>query len=102
MRPTASLRAMYRSFLSPSIRSRRLFTSSFFMATFCGAVITVGLSASSILPCPARVRRDQYRREVSLEEPVDCVMEERLDGERVKLTRKGGWIEIEERRPRLP
>lgn len=79
----------------PKFRNRRTFTSTFFLATFLGAVVTVGLS-ETILPCPAKTRNSQFRREtVAAFNDKDEDGKGLGQGERVKLTRKGGWIEIE-------
>ncbi|OCH88299.1 hypothetical protein OBBRIDRAFT_795348 [Obba rivulosa] len=39
-------------------RQRRTFVSSLFALTFIACVVTV--SASAVLPCPARTSRDRY------------------------------------------
>ncbi|PWN36865.1 uncharacterized protein FA14DRAFT_7492 [Meira miltonrushii] len=87
-----------RTITRPSIRTRRLFTSSFFLATFCGAIVTVSLT--TILPCPARVGPGQYRsrenRRASEEASASAAATDSLrQGERIHLTKKGGWIEID-------
>ena len=85
--------------------TRRLFTSSFFLATFCGAIITVSLT--TLLPCPARVGPGQYRsreNRIASEEASSIGSNSNLSssdarlrqGERIHLTKKGGWIEIDE------
>ena len=97
MRPTMAAHSALRHFAWPSIRNRRSFTSSFFLATFLGAIVTVSLSGSTILPCPAKMRREQYRSTMgSSGQDVGRTLSE---GERVRLTRKGGWIEIENQTP---
>lgn len=97
MTPTRALLSTLRQFTKPSIRGRKAFTSSFFWATFLGAIITVSLSASTILPCSAKQRRLQDLQRVSTYHDEDDSLGQ---GERVKLTKKGGWIEIEETRSR--
>lgn len=104
MRPTP-IRASsaLRHLTRPTIRARRLFTSSFFLATFCGAILTVSLS--TLLPCPARVAPGQYRRRSEREQQsssvgVDDENTSRsppalVQGERIHLTKKDGWIEID-------
>jgi hypothetical protein len=82
------------SFL-PRFRNRRKYTSTFFLATFLGAIVTVSLS-ETILPCPAKTRNGQYRRNVAAtyqDEAGDAGTLAR--GEKVKLTKKGGWIEVD-------
>ncbi|PWN46554.1 hypothetical protein IE53DRAFT_322754 [Violaceomyces palustris] len=89
-----------RMITNPSVRTRRLATSSFFLATFFASIVTVSLSASTILPCPANrgggsrgalAEKDQSRLDLRPNMPARGV------GQRVLLTSKGGWIEIEEK-----
>ncbi|KDQ14706.1 hypothetical protein BOTBODRAFT_159131 [Botryobasidium botryosum FD-172 SS1] len=70
---------------------RRSFVSSLFALTFFGAVVTV--SASTVLPCPAR---GNNRR--SLAEPVRPD-DQALDHDRVVVTKKTPRRWIEERLP---
>jgi hypothetical protein len=79
-----------------SMRNRRAFTSTFFLATFFGAIMTVGISASPLLACPAKTRKDQAGRSMSSYNDKEDAERILGQGERVKLTRKGGWIEIED------
>lgn len=98
-----------RTFTKPTIRTRRLFTSSFFLATFCGAIITVSLT--TLLPCPARIGPGQYRSRGERQASQDAEAataaaavgtEEQQsqsslrEGERIHLTKSGGWIEIDQ------
>ena len=100
-----------RSISNPSVRTRRLATSTFFIATFVASILTVSLSASTILPCPANTRskyrgaytedqehmqeRHNIRQAAAAEQmPANGV------GQKILLTRKGGWIEIEQ--PSIP
>lgn len=85
---------MWRALTNPSTRTRRLATSTFFVATFAASILTVSLSASTILPCPAN--RSTSRS--TLSQPDDSAREDALKnvGQKVLLTRKGGWIEIEQ------
>lgn len=98
-----SASSAFKTITRPTIRTRRLFTSSFFLATFCGAIITVSLT--TLLPCPARVGPGQYRsrenriasEEATAVEAVNPTSDTKLrQGERIHLTKKGGWIEIDE------
>ncbi|EPQ27592.1 uncharacterized protein PFL1_04730 [Pseudozyma flocculosa PF-1] len=78
--------------LFQSIRGRRLATSTFFLATFCASILTVSVSASNILPCPAP-RRSIADGEPLTEEAEDGdadSMPMKGLGQRVLLTRKGG------------
>jgi hypothetical protein len=84
-----------RQLTKPSIRGRRAFTSTFFWATFIGAIATVSLSASTILPCPAKTRRQQLEQSAAAYRNSNDSESSLGQGERVKLTKKGGWIEIE-------
>lgn len=88
------------------LRSPRSLESTFFLATFIAAIATVSVSASTILPCPASgsARLDPSSRGAMAEEqPKDSRKIDRGDlpahglGQRALLTRRGGWIEIEER-----
>lgn len=78
-----------RSITNPSVRTRRLATSTFFIATFAASILTVSLSASTILPCPAN--RSGTRGMLADEQEG---REELGVGQKVHLTKKGGWIEI--------
>ncbi|KDN36563.1 hypothetical protein K437DRAFT_210422, partial [Tilletiaria anomala UBC 951] len=79
--------------------TRRFLTSSAFVATFCAAILTVSVSASTALPCPARAgtahvsiaAEDEHGQHThrSVREASAGI------GEKVRLTRRGGWIEIE-------
>ncbi|CAD7063283.1 hypothetical protein CF336_g4258 [Tilletia laevis] len=106
-------------------RLRRLFTSSFFGATFFGAFLTVAATtalASSAaqgegpLACPAQQRKkrdalEAGRRRLAMQQQEEeeeeelrgesalSHMDSRRVGERVRLTSKGGWIEIPELKP---
>ncbi|SJX62678.1 uncharacterized protein SRS1_16575 [Sporisorium reilianum f. sp. reilianum] len=94
------------SLANPSIRTRRLATSTFFIATFAASILTVSLSASTILPCPANSRAKT--RGTLADGHVAATDEQQDDegtrqawqgrgaiGQKVVLTRKGGWIEID-------
>ncbi|ETS59469.1 hypothetical protein PaG_06387 [Moesziomyces aphidis] len=83
---------MWGRLANSSVRTRRLATSSFFIATFAAAFLTVSLSASTILPCPASraPTRGTMAEESDRERPRSAV------GQKVVLTRKGGWIEVEQ------
>ncbi|CBQ72843.1 conserved hypothetical protein [Sporisorium reilianum SRZ2] len=96
------------SLANPSLRTRRLATSSFFIATFAASILTVSLSASTILPCPAN-SRSKTRGTLADGDtaPVEAHKEEQEGareawqgrgaiGQKVVLTRKGGWIEIDQ------
>ncbi|SPO27242.1 uncharacterized protein UTRI_10359 [Ustilago trichophora] len=82
--------------LNPSIRFRRLATSSFFIATFAASILTVSISASTILPCPAN-SRSQSRATLSDESihPQSQSQSQLIKGQKVLLTRKGGWIQVD-------
>jgi len=61
--------------------------------------ITVGLSASTLLPCPAK-KEGYYNKNLSAEQEEDGLKEKNerenaLIGQRLQLGKKGGWIEIE-------
>lgn len=96
--------------------------STFFVSTFFAALVTVSISASTILPCPAngsgslKKRLDPALRSALSEEDANAGehAKERMDGrhgykpdnlpagglgQRAYLTRRGGWIEIDERPP---
>ncbi|EST04858.1 hypothetical protein PSEUBRA_006179 [Kalmanozyma brasiliensis GHG001] len=79
-----------RTISNPSVRTRRLATSTFFIATFAASILTVSLSASTILPCPAA---RSGSRGVRADEEKDA-REQLGVGQKVHLTKKGGWIEI--------
>ncbi|SPO26896.1 uncharacterized protein UTRI_10359_B [Ustilago trichophora] len=84
---------VFRQLLNPSIRIRRLATSSFFIATFAASILTVSLSASTILPCPANSRsssRGTLSDSDSNEQNTNLIK-----GQKVILTKKGGWIEVD-------
>ncbi|KAE8224205.1 hypothetical protein CF319_g2863 [Tilletia indica] len=117
------------NYLTP--RLRRLFTSSFFGATFAGAFLTVAsttaLASSAAdgegpLACPAQQRKKREAVEASRRSAAAAGLEEEEQehgrhlhsaawdesngqpynarvGERVRLTSKGGWIEIPELKP---
>ncbi|KAJ1599094.1 hypothetical protein NDA14_001624 [Ustilago hordei] len=91
-----------RSITNPTIRTRRIATSSFFIATFAASILTVSLSASSILPCPAnRVPRGtsaqaQVENEYIAREATGAEEETIPTGQKVLLTSKRGWIQIEQ------
>lgn len=92
--PSRALTAL-RQLGRPNMRGRKAFTSTFFWATFLGAIATVSLSASTILPCPAKTRRRQLEESAAAYRNAQDDSQRGLgQGERVKLTRKGGWIEI--------
>ncbi|KIS66210.1 uncharacterized protein UMAG_05944 [Mycosarcoma maydis] len=85
----SSLRAL--TSLNPSVRTRRAATSTFFITTFAASILTVSLSASTMLPCPANKRA----RATLADEDVSNTDDPMPIGHKVRLTRKGGWIEIE-------
>jgi len=127
---------MYNTLISP--RLRRVFTSSFFGATFAGAFITVAATTALAsgatngegpLACPAQQRKKREaearqrdysaaangeldslheeddgaariagRYNVSAPSSTSSTYSNRI-GERVRLTSKGGWIEIPETLP---
>lgn len=79
-----------------SAAGKRLLTSSAFFATFLAAIVTVSVSASSgALPCPARPGGSIAPLGMEGEDDAERA---KSVGEKVKLTRKGGWIEIEPRK----
>ncbi|KAN0064080.1 hypothetical protein ACQY0O_003244 [Thecaphora frezii] len=91
-----------------SLRTRRFATSSFFLATFFASFLTVSLSASTILPCPANRNRGTRADSSHHSNTTDSHSQSQEEagasaqglpangvGQRVLLTRKGGWIEIE-------
>ncbi|TKY86289.1 hypothetical protein EX895_005114 [Sporisorium graminicola] len=110
------MRPLLSSLTNPSIRTRRLATSTFFMATFAASILTVSLSASTILPCPANSRSktrgtladSDHVTASSSPSPPAAEAEAAGGGEqggwhsgaavgqKVILTRKGGWIEIDQ------
>ncbi|KAK0561751.1 hypothetical protein OC861_005657 [Tilletia horrida] len=104
-------------------RLRRVFTSSFFGATFFGAFLTVAATTTATiaaangegpLACPAQQRRKKQAAAAAAEEEELQAHQQiqayggvqdgndRISGrsarigERVRLTSKGGWIEIPE------
>ena len=108
--------SFWRNILPLRWRSRRSLESTFFVTTFIAALVTVSLSASTILPCPANGKgtfqdRLDSRGPFSEEEVMSDDAKkthtryapESLPvgglGQRAYLTRRGGWIEIEERPP---
>jgi len=66
------------------LTQRRAFVSSLFCLTFIASVVTV--SASSILPCPARINKDRFMD--SREEPM--VSEGPI---KIVIKRPRRWIE---------
>lgn len=89
-----------RSFLT---LNRRTLTSSAFLATFVGSILTV--SAGQFLPCPARKNRDLSNQDGEIDyqdqrrqlEAQAAAEEERCGiGERVRLTGRKGWLQVEE------
>lgn len=87
--PSTMWSALRAPSFNPSLRTRRLATSTFFIATFAASILTVSLSASTILPCPAN-SRSKSRGTLAEEGEMGGI------GQKVHLTRKGGWIEIEQ------
>ncbi|KAJ1021966.1 hypothetical protein NDA18_005203 [Ustilago nuda] len=87
-----------RSITNPTIRTRRIATSSFFIATFAASILTVSLSASSILPCPAnRAPRGTSAQAQVENEYIAGAQEEPIPtGQKVLLTSKRGWLQIEQ------
>ncbi|WFD07436.1 hypothetical protein MVES1_002800 [Malassezia vespertilionis] len=96
------------------LRFRKSLESGIFTATFVVAILTVSISASTILPCPAngkgsvKDRMDPHTRGAFAQEeqktndtpnaPKDTLPVGGL-GQRALLTKRGGWIEIDERPP---
>lgn len=84
-------------------RNRRSVTSSVFLATFVGSLLTV--SASSLLPCPARTNKALSNQEVGEEGAANASANHNaspssskarpLAGERIALTGRKGWIQVE-------
>ena len=78
------------------MRGRRMLETSVIVTTFCAALLTVSVSASTFLPCP--VNNGPSRSALSEEKQID---REKLPvgglGQRAHLTKQGGWIEIDER-----
>lgn len=80
-------------------RNRRSVTSSVFLATFVGSLLTV--SASSLLPCPARTNKALSNQEVGEEGAANASANPSsskarpLAGERIALTGRKGWIQVE-------
>lgn len=104
-----------KSLSNPSVRMRRLATSGFFVATFAASILTVSLSASTILPCPANVRSKSRGALADYDQQpthtADAPSNTHIDhslfpfngvGQRILLTKKGGWIEIQQPPPRHP
>lgn len=94
------------------LRSRRSWESTFFISTFAAAVVTVSLSASTLLPCPAHERgaRTESRETMAPTTPSTRTPVARPDrealpvgglGQKALLTRRDGWIDIDERPPLL-
>ncbi|PWY98049.1 hypothetical protein BCV70DRAFT_140975, partial [Testicularia cyperi] len=88
-----------RALTNPSMRARRLATTAFFGATFAAAILTVSVSASTILPCPANSRSKTRGTLADTHTSSTPDSNESIPangiGQRIHLTRKGGWIEIE-------
>lgn len=85
------------------LRLRKSLESSFFITTFVVALLTVSVSASSMLPCPAN-RADTGMRHAHAEDrPKHHAAVDREEmpvgglGQRAYLTKQGGWIEIDQR-----
>lgn len=89
-------------------RSRRGLESSVFIVTFCAALATVSLSASTLLPCPANGRGGLSERiganarGAFAEEDEESKLERASlpaggRGQRAHLTKQGGWLEISDR-----
>lgn len=108
--------SFWRNILPLRWRSRRSLESTFFVTTFIAAMVTVSLSASTILPCPANGKgnlqdrldsRGTFSEEETMSDDAKKAhtryAPESLPvgglGQRAYLTRRGGWIEIEERPP---
>ena len=96
------------------LKTRRALESTFFASTFVAALVTVSLSASTILPCPANghgalVNRFHPSSRGALSEEDEASGKHSQSGyhpeslpvgglgQRAYLTRSGGWIEIDER-----
>ena len=93
------------------LRFRKSLESTFFVTTFVAALLTVSVSASTMLPCPANSHGslasnmgNGVRNALSEERPnqnqSNGVDRESLPvrglGQRAYLTKKNGWIEIDE------
>lgn len=100
--------AQRRLSLLSRMRFRKSLESSFYITTFVAALLTVSVSASTMLPCPANSHgspesgvRSALTEEVPKKAQSTGVEREELPvgglGQRAYLTKRGGWIEIEER-----
>lgn len=102
----------WRSMLPPKLRTRRSMESTVYAMTFLAALVTVSVSASTILPCPANgygtltdrlhpANRGAMMEESEKRESTNGFTPEQLPirglGQRAYLTKRDGWIEINER-----
>lgn len=94
------------------LRFRKSLESSFYITTFVAALLTVSVSATTMLPCPANTHSSLteqmekgVRNALSEERPRQThhagIDRESLPvgglGQRAYLTKKDGWLEIDER-----
>ncbi|KAL4399346.1 hypothetical protein ACI68E_003723 [Malassezia pachydermatis] len=101
----------WRQVLPLRFRSRRSLESTFYISTFVAALVTVSISASTWLPCPANGqgtftnRIDPANRSALSEEEAKRKAPSGYEanalpvqglGQRAYLTRREGWIEIDE------
>jgi len=97
--------------LPARLRSRRSLESTVYVTTFLAALVTVSVSASTILPCPANgygtltdrlhpANRGAVMEESKKQESTSGYVPEQLPirglGQRAYLTKRDGWIEINE------
>lgn len=95
------------------MRFRKSFESTVYITTFIVALFTVSVSASAMLPCPAnsdasltRQMEKGVRNAFTEEQHKEQKNTSNIDreslpvgglGQRAHLTKKNGWIEIDER-----
>lgn len=109
---TVSMMRSLRSMLPARLRTRRSLESTVYVTTFIAALVTVSVSASTILPCPANgygalkdrlhpANRGAMLEECEERESTPGYVPEQLPirglGQRAFLTKRDGWIEINER-----
>ncbi|WFD28259.1 hypothetical protein MNAN1_003267 [Malassezia nana] len=102
----------WRSLLPGRLRTRRSLESTVYVTTFLAALVTVSVSASTILPCPANgygplkdrllpTNRGAMLEESEKQESCSGYVPEQLPirglGQRAYLTKRDGWIEIDQR-----